>query len=413
MKLFIYEHLCGGGYAGQMLQPDVLCEGYAMLRALVSDFKLLGHSVTTFIDSRIRRFNPPLQADEIVPISSQDDLCRLLRRSCLSADAVYIIAPESNGILRKLVENVEELGGTPINCKPEAIKACSNKMNVYEKLKRIGIPVPKTLLVSVQEDDKRIRSLTKELGFPIVFKPMVGAGSCGLSMVKSEEQISMAVRKIKEASAEEFFLIQEYVKGLPASVSLISNGENVSPLTLNAQLVRLASLGYNLSYEGGIVPFHHPHEKEAFKATEATVKSFKGLTGYVGVDIILTSNGPVVIEVNPRLTTSYVGLRKVLSFNPAIATLNSVFMRELPRNVKTLGYTFFFKVRIPPPNVKALKLLYALEDVFSHPFPVSASESCALVVSFSNELKSARLKAYEVKRELIEILYGKNGEQIG
>ncbi len=28
-------------------------------------------------------------------------------------------------------------------------------------------------------------------------------------------------------------------------------------------------------------------------------------------------SGPVVVEINPRLTTSYVGLRKSLSLNPA------------------------------------------------------------------------------------------------
>jgi predicted ATP-grasp superfamily ATP-dependent carboligase len=31
----------------------------------------------------------------------------------------------------------------------------------------------------------------------------------------------------------------------------------------------------------------------------------------------VTETGPVVVEINPRLTTSYVGLRESLALNPA------------------------------------------------------------------------------------------------
>jgi predicted ATP-grasp superfamily ATP-dependent carboligase len=37
----------------------------------------------------------------------------------------------------------------------------------------------------------------------------------------------------------------------------------------------------------------------------------------VGVDLVETSDGPVVLEVNPRLTTSYCGLRTARGLNPA------------------------------------------------------------------------------------------------
>ncbi|MBL4637980.1 MAG: ATP-grasp domain-containing protein, partial [Proteobacteria bacterium] len=35
-----------------------------------------------------------------------------------------------------------------------------------------------------------------------------------------------------------------------------------------------------------------------------------------GIDLVLTSSGPIVIEINPRLTTSYIGLKSTLNFNP-------------------------------------------------------------------------------------------------
>ena len=45
--------------------------------------------------------------------------------------------------------------------------------------------------------------------------------------------------------------------------------------------------------------------------------SLPGLWGYFGVDLILSGGGPVVVDVNPRLTTSYAGLRPALGINAA------------------------------------------------------------------------------------------------
>ncbi|HEU5303158.1 MAG TPA: ATP-grasp domain-containing protein, partial [Gemmatimonadales bacterium] len=44
--------------------------------------------------------------------------------------------------------------------------------------------------------------------------------------------------------------------------------------------------------------------------------------GYVGVDLILTRHGPAVLEINPRLTTSYCGLRQAVGVNTAAVVLS-------------------------------------------------------------------------------------------
>jgi predicted ATP-grasp superfamily ATP-dependent carboligase len=59
-----------------------------------------------------------------------------------------------------------------------------------------------------------------------------------------------------------------------------------------------------------------------------------GLSGYVGVDLVLGAAGDgsedVAIEINPRLTTSYVGLRALAEFNLAEAMLALALGRPLP-----------------------------------------------------------------------------------
>jgi len=53
----------------------------------------------------------------------------------------------------------------------------------------------------------------------------------------------------------------------------------------------------------------------------AIAGTMPGLAGYVGVDLIQTPLGPVIVEVDPRLTTAYVGLAEALDINVAAAVL--------------------------------------------------------------------------------------------
>jgi len=52
--------------------------------------------------------------------------------------------------------------------------------------------------------------------------------------------------------------------------------------------------------------------ERAIDAALRTCNALPGLRGYIGVDLVLTESDAVVIEVNPRLTTSYLGLRSAL-----------------------------------------------------------------------------------------------------
>ena len=54
------------------------------------------------------------------------------------------------------------------------------------------------------------------------------------------------------------------------------------------------------------------------------------LRGYVGIDFIQTEEGPMVLEINPRLTTSYCGLRSALGVNVADLVLQLFRSGTLP-----------------------------------------------------------------------------------
>jgi len=60
--------------------------------------------------------------------------------------------------------------------------------------------------------------------------------------------------------------------------------------------------------------------------------------------MVLTDEEVFIIEVNPRVTTSYIGARRVLNVNLGEAMVQAAAENRLPQEVRTLGYAIFYKV---------------------------------------------------------------------
>ena len=266
--------------------------------------------------------------------------------------------------------------------------------------------MPETLVFSVLDNVAEIkRAIRDRLNFPLLFKPSDGVSCCGLSVVRNEDQVAGAIAKIKQASSSKLFLVQELITGDPASVCLFSTGSKAVPVSLNWQEVNLDTPEACSGYNGGSVPFAHSRRSEAFKAAEKIVKSFPELRGYVGVDFVLTEDEVVALEVNPRLTTSYVGLRKVVCFNPAQAIINAILKCELPTNIESCGYAYFSKVNVPNPLVAALQKTYRMSDVVSPPFRLSETiAASALIASHGATLKEAKSRFSEAKKRVLNTI---------
>jgi predicted ATP-grasp superfamily ATP-dependent carboligase len=408
LRLLVYEHVSGGGFAGEPLSSNVLSEGFAMLRTLISDFKAAGHYVTATLDSRLARLNPPLGADCIVPVFSSQEVQAAIRRVSASADAAYVIAPETEGVLQSLVESVEQTGVASLNCPASIIGKVVDKAFLQVSLRKLGVPAPETIVFSVADGVEEIKRVVHgRLRFPLIFKPSNDVSCCGLSVVRNERQVAGAVGKIKRESSSKRFVAQELIRGAAASVSLISTGSDARSISLNLQDVTIEAPDAISSYNGGLVPFDHSLRLGAFAVAEKIVKSFRDLRGYVGVDLVLTEEEAVAIEVNPRLTTSYIGLRRVVNFNAAEAIVNAVLKRELPTNIQSYGYAFFSKVETLLPTIEALKKTYEMNEVISPPFPVSKnSTACALVSSHAATVKAATARFREAKKRVLSTTRG-------
>jgi tyramine---L-glutamate ligase len=406
LRVLVYEYVSGGGYAGQDIPSSILAEGYAMLRCVSADLKAAGHQVTVMLDERISRFNPSLEANCTVPVFSGDEPQNLLLENARKNDAILVIAPETGQILQKLVTSAEQTDKIVLNSTSDAIAAVSGKAQLTDYLQKNGYSTPKTLILkSSDEIDKLKVAITSQLTLPLVFKPLDGTSCTAISLVKTQEEIAAAIQKIRNQSANPQFIVQEYVNGLAASVSLISNGKKAVALSLNKQQITLASAEEESCYTGGCVPLEHPLKARALSAAEHLVEAFPGLRGYVGVDVILTDDDVYIVDVNPRLTTSYVGLHAACGFNVAQAIVEAATEGKLPQKCAFTNVAFFLKYETKVPNTEQFLRTFRQGTVIMPPFPLEGNANAtALVLGRGASLQDAFLHLEEAKKNLRSIM---------
>ena len=176
------------------------------------------------------------------------------------------------------------------------------------------------------------------IGYPIVVKPARGAGSHGLCLARNRRELRGAVDFARRSTDAGRILLQRYVRGAAASVSLLANGRQAVALTLNAQAIGTSPA---FSYRGGQTPFDHPLASRAIAAALDTCRALPGLRGFVGVDLVLTASDAVVIEVNPRITTAYLGVRAAFEENVAAWVLAACGgdLPSAPRPLRRIRFT--------------------------------------------------------------------------
>lgn len=404
LNILIYEHVSGGGSVNEPMSSSSLSEGFAMLRGAVSDFKAAGHNVIVLLDPRFAVIDPPLDADRIIFVKG--DVRNTLIEASKDAEAALIIAPETEMTLSSMVEFVESIGLLSLNCDADAITEATDKASLYKHMNRIGIRVPDTFLYSVK-DFAYIVQAGRNIGFPLVIKPVNGAGCRGISIVKDEQEIMAAVDKIQAESPDTQILVQKFIEGTSASVSLVSTGKVAVAISLNKQQITLASPNGTSSYNGGETPLEHSLKAKAFEISERVIESFPGLKGYVGVDLILSKEEVFVIEVNARLTSSYTGLRKIIKINVAEAIMDAILKGKLPEKIDYNGYSRFSKISIEGITPNAYTRTYNMIGIASPPFPTGEAVVYSMVVSKGPTPELALKRFNQAERKIQQICHEK------
>ena len=322
MKILILEYITAMGID----DPSIWSEGQAMLNGFLDDFKDKNVDYLISSNQSISCNNP------CNPVKLEGELMDWLDKNISNYDSCLVIAPEEDFILYNIINFIEKKGIKIIGSSSDAVMTCSDKFLMYESLKD-KVPIIRTEKVFFKDvnsykpfNDKRI------------LKPADGVSCSGVHIVSSNDEMKKAASLIETNIP--YFVIQNFIEGTSASVSLISNGKEAVPLSLNLQDINFSDSGIN--YNGGQVPLNHKLADEAKKAAKKAVESIDGLKGYVGVDMILGDKVHLV-EINSRITTPYVALRNLLNFNLGDAILDAMYGGKLPSKVNLNGTISFCK----------------------------------------------------------------------
>jgi predicted ATP-grasp superfamily ATP-dependent carboligase len=153
-----------------------------------------------------------------------------------------------------------------------------------------------------------------------VCKPRFGAGSLETYRVADATALAALLARRDLLRPDELGepLLQPYLPGIAASIAFLCGPGGALPLLPCSQHIDYRD---GFQYLGGEVPLPEPLAARAVALARRAVAVVPGLSGYVGVDLLLGDATDVVLEINPRLTTSYLGLRALCRDNLAAAVL--------------------------------------------------------------------------------------------
>jgi tyramine---L-glutamate ligase len=309
MRILVYEYITGGGMLDDSNMTALAPEGDAMLRAVVDDLTdIPGTEITVLRDFRLRADFPAR-----VRVVQSGQFAAVFRQALLECDAVWPIAPETNSILLRVTSEILASGRILLGSRPDAIAVAGSKQATATALARAGVAV-----AAVYSGEPDIPAFVEE----IVAKPDDGAGCQDTLLFRNREQL----RSWCGHHARPETVYQAYVPGEARSLSLLCCDGDVRMLACNLQHVEIHEGAFR--FNGVSVNAARAHPYSALASSIA--RAMPGLWGLCGVDFIETDAGPVAIEVNPRLTTSYAGLHRALGLNPARLVL------ELPASLEAL-----------------------------------------------------------------------------
>ena len=289
MRVLLYEWCSSGGLEAD--DATIAAEGKMMLEALAADaVKTSSCDVTVLVDAS-RPISLPSRV-RTVSVQPGHDTASLVAAARV-ADWTVVVAPETDGVLLDRIRAVRAAGGRLLSPPVDVVAIASDKQSTAETLAAAGIAVPAGRSLAPAEP--------WPTGFrrPAVRKARAAAGGAGFVMVRATDR--------EPAAATAASRIEAAVRGIPVGVACIAGPAGVWPLHPMRQRYSEEPAHDYLGSE----PLAEPDlAARAVILARRAVIALAG-SGWLGVDLVLgpraDGRDDRVLEVNPRITSSFVG----------------------------------------------------------------------------------------------------------
>jgi predicted ATP-grasp superfamily ATP-dependent carboligase len=301
VKILIFEYITGGGFNNQELPESLVREGRLILAALLDNFSTTKQlQLTVLLDERFVDLAHP--GCELIAVRSEHDVLEQFTIAASRCDAVWPVAPEFDGILQQLCQIVEALGKTILTSPASAVAIAGDKYKTYQRLKAHQIATVAT----------RIFERNEYLPGEWMVKQIDGVGCADSYLITEFNDYEQMLKREGE------YIIQPHLKGHKTSLSCLFKQGKAWLVCVNLQKFNLIDKQYQLSE---IIVNYQPASSIYQDIADSVARAVPDCWGYVGIDLIESPDQIWVLEINPRLTTSFTGIYAALGINIAKAVL--------------------------------------------------------------------------------------------
>ena len=181
---------------------------------------------------------------------------------------------------------------------PASIERCCDKFTQRQLLAEAGIPIPAYRLAA---NATEVKTSAAEIGLPVVLKPVVGVGSSGVRLCRNVDELTehtsylLGGKYIWRSSPR--ILVEEFAQGPYYGADTMGN-EFIA--------VGIADFGPPPYFVFREYTFPAPLTDDEYKRiSDVSLSCLRALGlgwGPTNIEFRWTKRGPVVIEVNPRLS---------------------------------------------------------------------------------------------------------------
>lgn len=232
-------------------------------------------------------------ADKYYDVSTIDEKGVCEAAKDFGADGIMTLATDMP--MRSVAYTCNKLGLVGISY-DTAIKA-TDKAEMIRAFEENGVAHPS---YCVLERGKTLDRLPENLEYPIISKPVDNAGSHGVQIIRSEQELQSAIKYSRENGRSGDIIIEEYMEGPEVSVETLSIDGVCHVIQITDKLTTGAP---NFVETGHSQPTALPQETvEKIKELAIAANKAVGITdGPSHTEIIVTKHGPKIVELGARL----------------------------------------------------------------------------------------------------------------